>query len=163
MHPAAAQFERQLNTKADLLAEIRVSLGGRGAELVYYGADDGLSTGASGDLKKATHIVQNMMYKYGMEGDLAVSQDAGNGIAHGMNGISIPKLSASGSSGAAAQTPVRKTASEILDEQMDETLKVLNANRKYLDALSAELVAKERLSVDDLKRILPPIGGGVVT
>ena len=38
-----------LQTKEDLISRIRTSLGGRAAEIVYYGEKDGVSTGASGE------------------------------------------------------------------------------------------------------------------
>ena len=55
-----------LSTKEELLNRIRTSLGGRAAEIAYYGEKDGISTGASGDLESATRIARAMICNYGM-------------------------------------------------------------------------------------------------
>ena len=56
-----------LQTKRELLCRIRTALGGRAAELVYYGKEEGLSTGASGDLRQATRIAGSILKTYGMD------------------------------------------------------------------------------------------------
>ena len=43
-----------LYTKSELLSRIRTSLAGRASEIVHYGTEEGISTGASGDLHSAT-------------------------------------------------------------------------------------------------------------
>ena len=48
----ADQEKRMGYTKRELLNRIRTALGGRAAEIVFYGKEEGLSTGASGDLKR---------------------------------------------------------------------------------------------------------------
>ena len=53
-------------TKKMLLDRIRTALGGRASELVFFGEEEGLTTGASGDLNTATAIAKNMVCKYGM-------------------------------------------------------------------------------------------------
>ena len=53
--------EKCLYTKDELLANIRTSLGGRAAELLYYGPKEGVSTGASGDLASATRTAQHII------------------------------------------------------------------------------------------------------
>ena len=48
--------ERPIRTYEEMLGMIRTALGGKAAEIVYYGKKDGNSTGASGDLRQATGI-----------------------------------------------------------------------------------------------------------
>jgi len=40
---------------------------------------------------------------------------------------------------------------------MGNTVKLLEEHRSHLDALSEALIEKERLTADDLQKILPPI------
>ncbi len=54
---------KYLMQKHELVAEIDVLLGGRGAEEVFIGE---ISTGASNDLERATDIVKSMIALYGM-------------------------------------------------------------------------------------------------
>jgi len=49
--------------KHELIAEIDVLLGGRGAEEVFLGE---ISTGASNDLERATDMIKAMVKVYGM-------------------------------------------------------------------------------------------------
>jgi hypothetical protein len=39
--------------------------------------------------------------------------------------------------------------------EMNKTLKLLGDNRQHLDAVSQALVEKERLTIEDLQKILP--------
>ena len=59
--------DRQYTTKAQLIEQIIVSLGGRAAEELMLGE---ISTGASSDLKHANSIARNMITKYGMSDEL---------------------------------------------------------------------------------------------
>lgn len=72
-----------LKTKDELFARIRTSLGGRAAELVYYGENDGVSSGASGDLQSATRIARTMICSYGMDETIGLAalspEEAANG------------------------------------------------------------------------------------
>ena len=52
-----------------MLEEIMVSLGGRIAEEIIFGD---ITTGASSDIKKATHEARNMVTKYGMSKNIGV-------------------------------------------------------------------------------------------
>jgi ATP-dependent Zn protease len=60
-------------TMDELLGRIRTSLGGRAAEIVYYGERDGISTGASGDLASATNLAQQIVCTYGMSEDFGLA------------------------------------------------------------------------------------------
>ena len=54
---------KYLAQKFELLAEVDVLLGGRGAEEVFFNE---VSTGASNDLERATDIIKSMVQYYGM-------------------------------------------------------------------------------------------------
>ena len=62
-----------IRTREELLGNIRTALGGRAAELIYYGKEGGLSTGAAGDLEHASRIASAMLMQYGMEGRLGLA------------------------------------------------------------------------------------------
>lgn len=54
-----------LNSKREMLASIDVCMGGRVAEELVLGVDS-VTSGASSDLAKATHIANDMVVRYGM-------------------------------------------------------------------------------------------------
>ncbi len=56
-------------TKAKMLQDIMVSLGGRIAEEIIFGD---ITTGASSDIKKATQAARDMVTKYGMSQNIGV-------------------------------------------------------------------------------------------
>ena len=60
--------DRQYTTKAQLIEQIIVSLGGRAAEDLMLGE---ISTGAASDLKHANEIARKMITKYGMSDELS--------------------------------------------------------------------------------------------
>lgn len=55
--------ERNYYTKSQMLAQVRVALGGRCAEALIFNE---ISSGASGDLQQITNIVRTMITRYGM-------------------------------------------------------------------------------------------------
>jgi cell division protease FtsH len=58
--------DRKLRTRKQLLAEIKVLLGGRGAEERLLGKDN-ITTGASNDLERATATAKRMVCDFGMD------------------------------------------------------------------------------------------------
>ena len=56
-------------TRGKMLEDIMVSLGGRIAEEIIF---DDITTGASSDIKKATHTARRMVTRYGMSSSIGV-------------------------------------------------------------------------------------------
>jgi ATP-dependent Zn protease len=54
---------------------------------------------------------------------------------------------------------VSEAAGQILQHEMENTLKLLEENRTHLDAVSKALLAKNRLHINDLRGLLPPHPG----
>lgn len=74
--------EESKGLKTEILDRICTVLGGRAAELVYYGEQDGLSAGPSSDLVTATKLASRFVGSWGMsEGRLAVTNGFGDDVA----------------------------------------------------------------------------------
>ncbi len=123
-------------TKKDLIANIRTSLGGRAAELVYYGSEDGVSTGPSSDLESATRTAQRMICTYGMDEKL------------GLATIDLDHLSG------AEKVEIRTRVNEILSQELAYTQDIISKNRDLMDKLVAELMEKTHLKGDEIDAIL---------
>ena len=128
---------KQLYTKDELLARIRTSLGGRAAELVFYGERDGLSTGASGDLVQATNTAKRLICNYGMSETLGLA--------------CIDER-------AAASGPVSLRVSEeinaILTAELKNAVDLISANKAAIEALSDELIVRNHLTGAEIDSIL---------
>lgn len=119
--------EKQLHTRGDLTARIGVLLAGRAAEMLKLGAQ-GVSTGASQDLKQATAIAREMIAKLGM-GDACyrVCDD-----------------------GEAAQ----REMDALLKRCFDDVTALIERNADRLDAIVQALLERETLDADGLDALV---------
>jgi ATP-dependent Zn protease len=62
--------ERRSRTRNELIDQICQLMGGREAERLYYGDEDGVSTGPSNDLERATRLSEAMVYDLGMSEEI---------------------------------------------------------------------------------------------
>jgi len=136
----ASNEDKGVYTQGDLINRIRTALGGRAAELVYYGNDFGVSTGASGDLQTATSIARAMICSYGM--------DAEFGLGY---------IDLNGAVGSDVYVRVINRVNEILKTEMDFAVKTLTEHKAELDGLVNALTAKNALKSDEIEDILKEV------
>ncbi len=123
---------KAIYTKEDLLARIRISLGGRAAELVYYGEGDGISTGASGDLASASRVAKRMICDYGMCASI--------GMATLDDSQTLPEA-------------VRNEMNRILNEEMEKAIRLISENKKAMDEMVGILLSKNHLSGAEIDEV----------
>lgn len=123
-----------LHTKEELIHRIRTSLGGRAAEIVYYGEAEGISTGASGDLEQATQTAAAMLCSYGMDEEFG--------------------LAAFGARELARDPAVKKRVNDILREEMRNTVEIIRGNQKRIDRMVNALMQKNKLTGDEIEQLL---------
>lgn len=133
---------KAIYTKEELLARIRTALGGRAAEIVYYGERDGISTGASGDLASATSIAQQIVCHYGMDDAFGLAVVEGAVAANGAMSIEV-----------------RASINRILKEQMNEAVKLISENKDKIDSLVEELMSKNHLNGAEIERAITKDSG----
>lgn len=124
-------------TKEELLARIRTALGGRAAEVVYYGDCGGVSTGASGDLQNATRTVERMICSYGMDDVL------------GLGCVDLQNISSS-----AYYTDIRKRVNDILTYEFMKAREAVEKNRAAVDKLVETLMLKNHMKGPEIDGIL---------
>jgi ATP-dependent metalloprotease FtsH len=145
MRRCEAEIKRESLTRDELLGRIRTCLGGRAAEILYYGNQKGLTTGAAGDLENATSLARQMICCYGMDNEFGI--------------LATPELFKHAQAiGSPTYQQVNEAANKILKEEMDKTLKLLEKNRKHVDAVVKVLLEKNRILRSDLESILPDKG-----
>ncbi len=137
----ADQEGKAIYTEAELRARIRTSLGGRAAEIVYYGAQDGISTGAGGDLASATALAQQIVCTYGMDANF---------------GLAVVEVQ-SVQDGALAQQ-IRATVNAILHTELDRAIALIRENQEGIDTLVEALLTKNHLTGEEIDAILSHTG-----
>jgi ATP-dependent metalloprotease FtsH len=126
-----------LRTKATLLARIRTALGGRAAELVYYGDEEGISTGAAGDLESATRIAKTMLTNYGMDRDFGLAYLTREEVEKG-----------------ALFGDIQHKINALLNEQMQQAVSLLQSGRVKVDRLVLALLEKNKLTREEMEKLL---------
>lgn len=140
--------DENIVSKRKLLADIRVSLGGRAAEEV---ALSDVSTGASSDIEKATKVARQMIQKFGMS-------DTGLGMVQYGQSLDNQYL---GYHYGDSKDYSEDTASRIDDEirsvintAYDDAINVVTKYRKILDKLADTLIEKEVLDKEEFLALI---------
>ena len=132
--------EKYLNSRDELLVELRTMLGGRAAEQTVFGIE---TTGASNDIERATDLARKMVMQYGMSDRIGLMAltTKGNEYLDGQSYTDCAQTTA-----AAADEEVRK----LLNDSNDQAKKILTENRGLLDEVALYLLQKETITGDEL-------------
>jgi cell division protease FtsH len=129
--------------REELIARIKVALGGRVAERLVYGD---VTTGAESDIQNLTRIARGMVARWGMSeeiGPVAIADGAQDGFPLGGAPHASP----------ATQQRVDEEARRIIDEAEEEVTSVLERERQRLDVLARALLERETLDQADAYRL----------
>jgi cell division protease FtsH len=129
--------------REELIARIKVALGGRVAERLVYGD---VTTGAESDIQNLTRIARGMVARWGMSeeiGPVAIADGAQDGFPLGGAPHASP----------ATQQRVDEEARRIIDEAEEEVTSVLERERHRLDVLARALLERETLDQADAYRL----------
>jgi len=138
--------------KNQLLDRITMTLGGRAAEEIIYGADS-ITTGASNDLEKVTEMAKSMVMKYGMS-DKMGSLTYGKSQEHVFMGRDFGHTRDFSEEIAA---DIDKEIKKIVDEQYDNAKRLLTENRDMLEYISKALLEKETLDEKEFEELMEKV------
>jgi cell division protease FtsH len=136
---SAPDADRFNYLEPEILAKIKVALGGRAAEEIVFGE---ISTGAESDIEQLTGLARHMVGRWGMSdavGPVAVIPRDGSG----------PFLPGASEASPETQKLLDGEVRRIVGEAHEEVLALLTENRARLDALAAALLEHETLDEDD--------------
>ena len=129
----------------DILAR---AMGGRIAEQIIYG-DDGITTGAGSDLRKATEIAREMVIEQGM------GQSLRDQVFHEDNGgLMFDKMTRERPYSDETAKLIDQEVSQLITEAKQRAMLVLKANRPFLDKLAEALLKDETLEEAAVDEIL---------
>jgi cell division protease FtsH len=130
-----------------MLNMIAVLFGGRIAEELFMNQ---MTTGASNDFERATHLARDMVMKYGMSealGPMVYAEDEGEIFL----GRSITRnTNVSGATLLKIETEIRK----IIDSQYAVARKLLEDNRDKVEAMAKALLELETIDSDQIADIM---------
>ena len=138
--------EHSHTTKGDIIARIRMTLGGRAAEAIIL---DDITTGASQDIKYATELAKEMVTKFGMSEKLGiVCYDDGEEMFLGRD------LGVSKSYSEAVAALIDSEVKDILTEQYEYSKKLLEDNIEKLKTVARALMEKETINGTEFEKIM---------
>ncbi len=132
--------DKMVNTKKDVINNIRTSLAGRCAELMYYGEEDGVSTGPSSDLRTATYYAMHMICSWGMSEEFGLS-------VMDVNQVDMTQLG----------DDVRKAVNSVLKTELDNTMAIMLENKAKIDALVNALLERSQLTGAEIKEVFDSV------
>ncbi len=151
--------DRYSYSRQGIISQICSLYGGRIAEEMTLGKE-GVTTGASNDIQRATQLARNMVTRWGLSeemGPLLYGDEDDDPFGRGMGQPSKPM---SGETQNKIDAEVRK----IIDECYQKAYQILTDNRDILDSMCEALMTYETISSDQIdqlmarKEVTPPEG-----
>ena len=149
------QDDRSYRTKAEMLEDIQVLLGGRVAEALVL---EDVSTGASNDIERATEVARSMVTKYGMSplGPIMFGSSDSNEIFLGRDFGHTRNYSED------LAYKIDEEINHFILSSYKETEKKLNEHMDKLHAVAQYLYQHEKMDSEQFKKVmqgegLPPL------
>lgn len=154
--------DRYSMSRRHIISQICSLYGGRIAEEMTLGPD-GVTTGASNDIQRATEIARNMVTKWGLSERLGPLM-----YDEAQEEVFLGKSAASSTANVSATTrsTIDEEIRDIIDSCYETAKKILEENRSKLDAMAEALMKYETIDshqIDDImegKTPRPPKGWG---
>jgi cell division protease FtsH len=139
--------DRAYSTKSEMLADLEMFLGGRVAEALVL---KDISSGASSDLERATHLARRMVCEYGMSDKLG-SMTFGHPDGQVFLGRDITRERNYSDQVAAV---IDEEVHKLMDEAYKNAEKMLTEHMDKLHLIAETLLEKETLEAEDLRMLM---------
>jgi cell division protease FtsH len=141
--------DRYSYSRQGIISQICSLYGGRIAEEMTLGKE-GVTTGASNDIQRATQLARNMVTRWGLSeemGPLLYGDEDDDPFGRGMGQPSKPM---SGETQNKIDAEVRK----IIDECYQKAYQILTDNRDILDSMCEALMTYETINSDQIDQLM---------
>jgi cell division protease FtsH len=139
--------DRYLTTKANLMANLAMTLGGRAAEEIIFNE---VTTGAANDLEKVTSTAKQMIMRYGMSEKLGPRVLGRN---HDMPFLGR-EMGAEPDYSEEIAREIDEEILRVIEEAHGEAHRVLNEHIEELHRISMILIERETIDKDQFLRLL---------
>jgi cell division protease FtsH len=139
--------DRYLTTKANLMANLAMTLGGRAAEEIVFNE---VTTGAANDLEKVTSTAKQMIMRYGMSEKLGPRVLGRN---HDMPFLGR-EMGAEPDYSEEIAREIDQEILRVIEEAHSEATRVLNEHIDELHRISMILIERETIDKDQFLRLL---------
>jgi cell division protease FtsH len=139
--------EKYTHSKAFLKNSICILFGGRVAEKLVF---DEITTGAGNDLERATQLARKMVCEWGMSDELGP-------LTYGKKEEQIflgREIAQHRDFSEETARQIDSSVKEIILEAIDKVTSLLESHRDVLERMASELLEKETIVLEDIKRIL---------
>ena len=142
--------DRYSLSRRHIISQICSLFGGRIAEEMTLGAD-GVTTGASNDIKRATEIARNMVTKWGLSEKMGPLM-----YDEGEEEVFLGRSAASAGSHISGSTlqDIDQEVRRIVDEAYKAAETILKDNRDKLDSMADALMLYETIGVEQIDDIM---------
>ena len=142
--------DRYSHSRRHIVSQITSLFGGRVAEEMTLGPE-GITTGASNDIQRATEIARNMVTKWGLSPAMGplMYDEGGEEVFLGRS-AGQPAKAMSDETARSIDAEVRK----IIDDCYQGAHKILEDNRKKLDVMAEALMQYETIDADQIDDIM---------
>ena len=137
-----------LYTRAWLIDQITIALGGRASEDVIFG-DSEITVGASNDIQRVTNLAREMVTRYGMSDLGLLSLESQNGEV--FLGRGWPAQSEYSEKVA---TQIDQKVREIAFDCYNRACQIIQENRGLIDQLVDLLLERETIEGDEFRRLV---------
>ena len=138
--------EKMMDTKNDLMATITSYMGGRVAEELFF---DDVTTGASNDIERATHLAKDMVTLYGMSDLGPIKYNSGSENVFLGRDYNQPN-NVSGQVAFEIDQEVRK----IVNTCHDKAREILEAHKPELERIAKALMEYETLTAEQIQKVV---------
>jgi len=144
--------DKYTQSKKELTDELAVLMGGRAAEELVF---DDVTTGASNDIERASHMARMMVCRFGMNKVIGPIQYGETHAQVHVRADSIPQDSFGPDIANTIDIEVRK----VIDTANKRALEILSKHDDQLEGIAQALLEKETLTVAEIRELLnmPPL------
>lgn len=139
--------DQKLDSRSEFLDKLASVMGGRAAEEVIFKE---ITTGAKGDIRKATDLARKMVRELGMSDELGPVA-YGEEEEHAFLGRELAEHKGYSDEVAAK---IDKAIKDIIEDSKNRAVKILKDNKELLKRITKELLDKETLTGDEFEKLV---------